>query len=88
MLLALATPGVLLPKIKRGRVLALLGERTPIREQETIGSILMEDAALAPPVDAILCRKNVTAIWAVRRGTRGGTSTCDPDESGRDSRIR
>jgi hypothetical protein len=43
------------------RILALLGERTPVRGQDAIGSIMVEDPSISP-VDAILCRKNVTAI--------------------------
>lgn len=54
------------------RLLALLGEGTPIRGQDAIGSIMVEDAALAPPVDAILCRKNVTAIWQFAAGLEAG----------------
>ena len=54
------------------RLLALLGERTPIRGQETIGSIIVDDPAIAPPVDAILCRKNVTAIWQFAAGLEAG----------------
>jgi hypothetical protein len=54
------------------RLLALLGERTPIRGQETIGSMMVEDPALEPPVDAILCRKNVTAIWQFAAGLEAG----------------
>jgi len=54
------------------RLLALLGERTPMRGQEAIGSIMVEDPALAPPVDAILCRKNVTAIWQFAAGLEAG----------------
>ncbi|WP_112177436.1 UvrD-helicase domain-containing protein [Paraburkholderia unamae] len=54
------------------RLLALLGERTPIRGQDAIGSIMVEDPALAPPVDAILCRKNVTAIWQFAAGLEAG----------------
>ena len=54
------------------RLLMLLGERTPIRGQEAIGSLMVEDPALAPPVDAILCRKNVTAIWQFAAGLEAG----------------
>ncbi|MBB2926588.1 hypothetical protein FHX59_000997 [Paraburkholderia silvatlantica] len=54
------------------RLLTLLGERTPIRGQDAIGSIMVEDPALAPPVDAILCRKNVTAIWQFAAGLEAG----------------
>jgi hypothetical protein len=54
------------------RLLALLGERTPIRGQKAIRSIMVEDPALAPPVDAILCRKNVTAIWQFAAGLEAG----------------
>jgi hypothetical protein len=50
------------------RVLALLGEPTPIRGQSGIGSIMVEDPAISPPVDAILCRKNATAIWQLAAG--------------------
>ncbi|WP_256095092.1 hypothetical protein [Paraburkholderia nodosa] len=53
-------------------LLALLGERKPIRGQEAIGSIMVEDPALAPPVDAILCRRNVTAIWQFAVGLEAG----------------
>jgi hypothetical protein len=54
------------------RVLALLGERTPIRGQDAIGSIMVEDPDISPPVDAILCRKNVTAIWQLASGIEAG----------------
>ncbi|WP_061149519.1 UvrD-helicase domain-containing protein [Caballeronia arvi] len=54
------------------RVLALLGEPTPIRGQPGIGSIMVEDPALSPPVDAILCRKNATAIWQLAAGLEMG----------------
>jgi UvrD-like helicase C-terminal domain/UvrD/REP helicase N-terminal domain len=54
------------------RILALLGERTPVRGQTTIGSIMVEDPSLSPPVDAILCRKNVTAIWQLAAGIEAG----------------
>ncbi|WP_176060307.1 ATP-binding domain-containing protein [Paraburkholderia sp. BCC1876] len=54
------------------RILGLLGERTPVRGQETIGSIISLDPELAPPVDAILCRKNVTAIWQLAMGVEAG----------------
>lgn len=33
------------------RLLGLLGERTPIRGQDTIGSIMVEDPGISPPVD-------------------------------------
>nr|WP_057929882.1 UvrD-helicase domain-containing protein [Burkholderia ambifaria] len=54
------------------RILALLGEATPIRGQDTIGSIMVEDPSISPPVDAILCRKNVTAIWQFAAGLEAG----------------
>lgn len=54
------------------RLLALLGEGTPIRGQDAIGSIMVEDSALAPPVDAILCRKNIAAIWQFAAGLEAG----------------
>ncbi|WP_442794139.1 UvrD-helicase domain-containing protein [Paraburkholderia sp. HD33-4] len=54
------------------RLLALLGERTSIRGQVTIGSIMVDDPAIAPPVDAVLCRKNVTAIWQFAAGLEAG----------------
>jgi UvrD-like helicase C-terminal domain/UvrD/REP helicase N-terminal domain len=54
------------------RILALLGERTPVRGQDTIGSIMVEDPSISPPVDAILCRKNVTAIWQLAAGIEAG----------------
>jgi hypothetical protein len=54
------------------RLLSLLGERTPIRGQENIGSIMVEDPGVSPPVDAILCRKNVTAIWQLAAGVEAG----------------
>jgi hypothetical protein len=44
-------------------VLALLGETTPIRGQSSINSIMVEDPSIQPPDDAVLCRKNATAIW-------------------------
>ncbi|MFP3709988.1 ATP-binding domain-containing protein [Paraburkholderia sp. SIMBA_009] len=54
------------------RLLGQLGERTPLRGQDAIGSILVEDPAIAPPVDAVLCRKNVTAIWQLAVGVESG----------------
>ncbi|MEK6295354.1 MAG: UvrD-helicase domain-containing protein [Paraburkholderia tropica] len=54
------------------RLLGQLGERTPLRGQDAIGSILVEDPAIAPPVDAVLCRKNVTAIWQLAVGLESG----------------
>jgi len=54
------------------RILSLLGERTPIRGQDGIGSIMVEDPSVSPPVDAILCRKNVTAIWQLAAGVEAG----------------
>ncbi|OBR53959.1 UvrD-helicase domain-containing protein [Paraburkholderia tropica] len=54
------------------RLLVRLGERTPLRGQDSIGSILVEDPAIAPPVDAVLCRKNVTAIWQLAAGLEAG----------------
>ncbi|GJH12719.1 DEAD/DEAH box helicase [Caballeronia novacaledonica] len=53
-------------------VLALLGETTPIRGQPSIGSIMVEDPAVQPPVDAVLCRKNATAIWQFAAGIEMG----------------
>jgi UvrD-like helicase C-terminal domain len=53
-------------------LLALLGERTPVRGQNAIGSIMVEDPSIAPPVDAILCRRNVTAIWQFAAGVEAG----------------
>ncbi len=55
-----------------GRLLTRLGEHTPLRGQDSIGSILVEDPAIAPPVDAVLCRKNVTAIWQLAAGLEAG----------------
>ncbi|MBN3783262.1 ATP-binding domain-containing protein [Burkholderia sp. Ac-20345] len=54
------------------RVLALLGERTPVRGQDTIGSLLVEDPTIAPPVDVVLCRKNVSAIGHFAVGLESG----------------
>ncbi|CAD6561188.1 UvrD-helicase domain-containing protein [Paraburkholderia sabiae] len=54
------------------RLLALLGEQTPVRGQGTIGSLMVEDPSVAPPVDAILCRKNVSAIWHLAAGVEAG----------------
>lgn len=45
------------------RILSLPAEVTPIRGQKTIGSIMVGDPAIAPPVDAVLCQKNATAVW-------------------------
>src|SRR5262249_40372626 len=36
------------------------------------GSIMVEDPAISPPVDAILCRKNATAIWQLAAGLEMG----------------
>ncbi|WP_438396953.1 UvrD-helicase domain-containing protein [Caballeronia sp. DA-9] len=54
------------------RILSLLGEKAPIRGQDKIGSILVEDPSVSPAVDAILCRKNVTAIWQLAAGVEAG----------------
>ncbi|WP_321818299.1 MULTISPECIES: UvrD-helicase domain-containing protein [unclassified Paraburkholderia] len=54
------------------RLLARLGESVPLRGQDAIGSMLVEDPSLAPPVDAVLCRKNVTAIWQLAAGLEAG----------------
>lgn len=54
------------------RLLGMLGETTPVRGQNTIGSIMVEDPSIAPPVDAILCRKNVSAIWHLAAGIEAG----------------
>src|ERR1700755_2241744 len=54
------------------RILGLLCERTPVRGQDAIGSIMVEDPTIVPPVDAILCRKNVTAIWQLAAGLEMG----------------
>ncbi|MGF6547352.1 UvrD-helicase domain-containing protein [Paraburkholderia youngii] len=54
------------------RLLALMGEQTPVRGQEAIGSIGVEDPSVSPPVDAILCRKNVSAIWHLAAGAEAG----------------
>ena len=54
------------------RILGLLGERTPIRGQDIIGSIMVEDPGISPPVDAVLCCKNVTAIWQLAVGMEAG----------------
>lgn len=54
------------------RVLELLGERTPVRGQDTIGSLLVEDPSIAPPVDVVLCRKNVSAIGHFAVGLESG----------------
>jgi UvrD/REP helicase N-terminal domain len=54
------------------RLLGLLGERTPIRGQDPIGSIMVEDPGISPPVDAVLCRKNVTAMWQLAAGIEAG----------------
>lgn len=54
------------------RILSLLGERTAIRGQDAIGSIMVEDPNMSPPVDAILCRKNVTEIWQLAVGVEAG----------------
>ncbi|WP_322046328.1 UvrD-helicase domain-containing protein [Paraburkholderia sp. J67] len=54
------------------RLLARLGEPVPLRGQAAIGSILVEDPSIAPPVDAVLCRKNVTAIWQLAAGLEAG----------------
>ncbi|MFC0402984.1 3'-5' exonuclease [Paraburkholderia rhizosphaerae] len=53
------------------RILRLLGERTPLRGQSAIQSRLVEGGE-TPPVDAILCRKNVTVVGALANGLRDG----------------
>ncbi|WP_321867313.1 effector protein Tle3 domain-containing protein [Paraburkholderia tropica] len=64
------------------RLLVRLGERTPLRGQDSIGSILVEDPAIAPPVDAVLCRKNVTAIWQLAAGLKWVTDSHSMDPMG------
>ncbi|MBB3259007.1 hypothetical protein F4827_003881 [Paraburkholderia bannensis] len=54
------------------RLLSRLGEPVPLRGQSAIGSMLVEDPSIAPPVDAVLCRKNVTAIWQLAAGLEAG----------------
>ena len=54
------------------RILSLLGERAPIRGQDAIGSIMVADPSVSPPVNAILYRQNVTAIWQLAAGVEAG----------------
>lgn len=54
------------------RVIGLLGETTPVRGQQQIESVLVEDAQAKPAVDAILCRKNATVVAALENGIRAG----------------
>ncbi|MFM0046064.1 UvrD-helicase domain-containing protein [Paraburkholderia sediminicola] len=54
------------------RILGLFGEPTPLRGQNTIGSLLVDDPTISPPVDAVLCRKNVSAIWHLAAGIEAG----------------
>ncbi|OLL31773.1 DNA helicase [Burkholderia sp. SRS-W-2-2016] len=54
------------------RLLGLMGEQVPVRGQDSINSIGVEDPLDAPPVDAILCRKNVSAIWHFASGIEAG----------------
>jgi hypothetical protein len=70
------------------RISSLLGEHTPIRGQNSIGSIMEEDPRVSPPVDAILCRKNVTTIWHLAAGVEAGHKPANSDESERDRRVR
>jgi hypothetical protein len=65
------------------RLLARLGEPMALRGQDRIGSILVDDPSMAPPVDAVLCRKNVTAIWQLAAGLEAGhrpSIRMSPDE--------
>ena len=54
------------------KVLGLLGETTPLRGQVNINSILVENPTSRPAVDAILCRKNATAIAELAAGLEAG----------------
>jgi len=58
--------------ILANELLRSLGESTPLKGQPTIGSIVVYDPSIRPPVDAILCRKNVTAIWALAESAIAG----------------
>ncbi|MFM0632710.1 hypothetical protein [Paraburkholderia xenovorans] len=49
-----------------------MDDLVPLRGQDAIGSIGVEDPSVAPPVDAILCRKNVSAIWHLAAGIEAG----------------
>jgi hypothetical protein len=54
------------------RVLALLGERVPLRGQPHITSAFFEEYDPARSFDAILCRKNVTVIGTLANGLHNG----------------
>ena len=54
------------------RILALLGERTPVRGQSTITSTFFEEPDPTRLFDAVLCRKNVTVIGTLANGIQAG----------------
>jgi hypothetical protein len=54
------------------RVLNLLGERTPLRGQSSIGSVFFEEPDANRRFDAVLCRKNVTVIGNLANGLEAG----------------
>ncbi|WP_320534221.1 3'-5' exonuclease [Robbsia andropogonis] len=58
--------------ILASEILRVLGEKTPVRGKENLGSFVVYDPSIRPPVDAVLCRKNVTAIWELASGVVAG----------------
>jgi len=58
--------------ILASEILRVLGEKTPVRGLENIGSLVVVDSSIKPPIDAVLCRKNVTAIWELAAAVAAG----------------
>jgi hypothetical protein len=54
------------------KILLLLGERTPLRGQAHIASMIVTDPDARPNVDAVLCRKNATVIGELVAGLAAG----------------
>ena len=55
-----------------GLIFEVSSRKTAVRGQGTIGSIIVEAPMVAPPVDAFLCRKHVSAIWHLAAGVEAG----------------
>ncbi|WGS55045.1 ATP-binding domain-containing protein (plasmid) [Paraburkholderia sp. D15] len=54
------------------RILQLFGETVPVRGRPGVESVLIEDPAARPEVDAVLCRKNVTVMGVLANGLAAG----------------
>jgi len=58
--------------ILASEILRALGEKTPVLGQKNLGSLVVYNSDVQPPVDAVLCRKNVSAIWELASGVVAG----------------